>query len=366
MRIKILYFTDKGKALAEQLKEGLPDHDAVIVPKGVPLAFVCGDAFADNEALLFVGAAGIAVRAISPFVRDKLTDPPVLDIDENGNFVIPILSGHVGGANSLAFEIAGILGAQPVITTATDVSGAFSVDLFAKENDLRIVNREGIAKVSSSALEGKAVTICIKDYPPQNYVDVLVTDESALKDSASIVLCPRKYAVGIGCRKGKPFDEIRNFAESVLTENGIIADEIGAIAIDARRASPEHDAGFKHEAILLVALRGGIAETEAHIRFESLRLHRGPNHAVLVGFQEIVTQMDAHPPVGQHVLVHHISHFGGNVDRNAVVFKEQHVVERVPGVVVSRHHLVVHAVVHVDRIERCDVLLPIVCLGDVL
>ena len=154
MRIKILYFTDKGKALAEKIKEGLSGHDAVIVPKGVPIAFVCGDAFADKEALVFVGAAGIAVRAIAPYVRDKLTDPPVIVTDENGNFVIPILSGHVGGANSLALEVAEVLEAQPVITTATDVSGAFSVDLFARENDLRIANREGIAKVSSSALEG--------------------------------------------------------------------------------------------------------------------------------------------------------------------------------------------------------------------
>ena len=239
MRIKILYFTDKGKALAEQLKEGLPDHDAVIVPKGVPLAFVCGDAFADNEALLFVGAAGIAVRAISPYVRDKLTDPPVLVIDENGNFVIPILSGHVGGANSLAFEIAGILGAQPVITTATDVSGAFSVDLFAKENDLRIANREGIAKVSSSALEGKPVTICIKDYPPEEPVDVLIADEEAakgLKDPSKIVLCPRRYAIGMGCRRGKSFEELRVFAEEVLRDNGIDINDAGCVAtIDVKK-----------------------------------------------------------------------------------------------------------------------------------
>ena len=93
MRIKILYFTDKGKALAERLKTGFAEHDAVIVPKGAPLAIVCGDAFVDNEALVFIGAAGIAVRAIAPLVRDKLKDPPVIVIDEKGTFVIPILSG---------------------------------------------------------------------------------------------------------------------------------------------------------------------------------------------------------------------------------------------------------------------------------
>ena len=233
MRIKVLYFTDKGKALAERLKVGLTGHDTVVVPKGVPLAFVCGDAFADNEALVFIGAAGIAVRAIAPFVKDKLKDPPVVVMDENGSFVIPILSGHVGGANSLALELAEVTGAQPVITTATDVSGAFSVDVFAKENGLRIANREGIAKVSASALEGKPVTICIKDYPPAEPVDVLIADEEAadsLKGTAKIVLCPKKYAVGMGCRRGKSFEELRAFAEEVLRDNGIDLSDAGCIA----------------------------------------------------------------------------------------------------------------------------------------
>lgn len=239
MRIKILYFTDKGKALAERMKAGFKEHDAVIVPKGAPLAIVCGDAFVDNEALVFVGAAGIAVRAIAPLVRDKLKDPPVIVIDENGDFVIPILSGHAGGANSLALEIADLIGSQPVITTATDVSGAFSVDIFAKENGLKIANRDGISKVSSSALEGKPVTICIKDFPPEEAVDVLVADEEAakgLKDSAKIILCPKRYAIGMGCRRGKSFEELREFAEEVLEKNGIDINEAGCIAtIDVKK-----------------------------------------------------------------------------------------------------------------------------------
>lgn len=239
MRIRILYFTDKGKALASRLKESLAGHDAVIVPKGAPLASECGEAFANSEALVFIGAAGIAVRAIAPFVRDKLKDPPVIVMDENGEYVIPVLSGHVGGANSLAAEIAGLTGAHPVITTATDVNSAFSVDLFAKENGLRISNREGIARVSSSALEGKPVTICIKDYPPAEAVDVLITDDvqaKGLEDSAKIVLCPKRYAIGMGCRRGKSYEELRAFAEEVLRANDIDVDEAGCIAtIDVKK-----------------------------------------------------------------------------------------------------------------------------------
>ena len=237
--MKIVTFTEKGRNLAETIISACSDIGAELADRDSKLSDICREAFKNREAVVFIGAMGIAVRSIAPYVADKLSDPPVIVVDEAGKHVIPVLSGHIGGANELAVRIADSINAEPVLTTATDVSGAFSVDLFAKENDLRIVNREGIAKVSSSALAGKAVTICIKDYPPKNYVDVLVTDESALKDSASIVLCPRKYAVGIGCRKGKPFDEIRNFAESVLTENGIIADEIGAIAtVDVKKNEP--------------------------------------------------------------------------------------------------------------------------------
>lgn len=104
---------------------------------------------AARHALIFIGACGIAVRAIAPWIMDKLHDSPVLVADEMGKYVIPLLSGHVGGANELAVRLAGALGAIPVITTATDLHDSFAVDIFAKRNDLRICNREGIAKVSA-------------------------------------------------------------------------------------------------------------------------------------------------------------------------------------------------------------------------
>lgn len=92
-----------------------------------------GEQMAAHHALVFVGACGIAVRAIAPWITDKLHDSPVLVMDEQGQYVIPLLSGHVGGANELAVRLAGELGAVPVITTATDLHGSFAVDLFAKE-----------------------------------------------------------------------------------------------------------------------------------------------------------------------------------------------------------------------------------------
>ena len=104
---------------------------------------VYGAAFSEMDALIFVGAAGIAVREIAPYVRDKRTDPAVLGLDERANFVIPLLSGHIGGANALARRLAAALGATAVVTTATDVNGKFSVDTWAAEHGCAISDMGG-------------------------------------------------------------------------------------------------------------------------------------------------------------------------------------------------------------------------------
>mgnify|MGYP004645593839 FL=1 len=116
-----------------------------------------------RRSLLFIGACGIAVRAIAPFLTDKLNDMPVLVMDEQGRFVIPVLAGHVGGANELALSLAERMGSTPVITTATDLNHCFAVDLFARRNALHIVNKDGIAKVSSRILAGEEVTMAVEE-----------------------------------------------------------------------------------------------------------------------------------------------------------------------------------------------------------
>jgi len=92
--------------------------------------------FGTKELLVFIGAAGIAVRSIAPYVKSKKTDPAVIVIDEQGRHVISLLSGHIGGANALTLLCARLLGAEPVITTATDLHKKFAVDVFAAERDL--------------------------------------------------------------------------------------------------------------------------------------------------------------------------------------------------------------------------------------
>ena len=131
--IHIISFTDKGQRLAEKIAGEWTR-----------------DSFSKGNALIYIGAAGIAVRAIAPFVRDKAVDPAVIVIDETGKFVIPILSGHLGGANVLSSRIADEIGAEAVITTATDRNNVFSVDDWARaqRDDPRgeqIFNRRGCA-----------------------------------------------------------------------------------------------------------------------------------------------------------------------------------------------------------------------------
>lgn len=206
----------------------------------------------EKNTLLFIGACGIAVRAIAPCITDKLHDSPVLVMDEGGEYIIPILSGHVGGANELAVEIAAKTGAVPVITTATDRTGRFAVDLFAKKNGLHITCKNGIARISAKVLAGKEITMSVETghlngtakppdgirivpYPPEETVDVLVTAEE--KDlEACLHLKPKEYIIGMGCRRGKETERIEDLIARSMEEVGIRKDQVFALAsIDRKK-----------------------------------------------------------------------------------------------------------------------------------
>ena len=130
------------------------------------------EGFEAKDPLLFIGAAGIAVRAIAGSLRNKLTDVPVLVMDMEGKFVIPILSGHYGGANALANQIAEVTGAAAVITTATDQVGAFAADLFARKHGMRIRNPKALPYVSGRAVAGETIRISWEEYiHPEDFED---------------------------------------------------------------------------------------------------------------------------------------------------------------------------------------------------
>ncbi len=181
-------------------------------------------------------------------MRDKLADSPVLVMDELGQYVIPVLSGHVGGANELAKRIAAKSGAIAVITTATDLQKKFAVDVFAKKNKLSIVNKDGIVRISSKILKGEQTTIALQcmasgrfpaeltavAYPPDQPVDIVVSADPLALQMGTLKLKPRQYVLGIGCRRGKTKEEIMAFIQTVLLEWD--PSDIAAIASIDRKA----------------------------------------------------------------------------------------------------------------------------------
>ena len=157
--IFLISFTNQGQALAETLAHAL-DGQAVRCNREQSLDGWTREHFQAGNALIFVGAAGIAVRAIAPYVKSKAADPAVVVVDEAGRFAVPILSGHLGGANELARKIAALCGAVPAITTATDLNGVFAVDQWAKRQNCAVLNPERIKTVSGTLLAGGSVELC--------------------------------------------------------------------------------------------------------------------------------------------------------------------------------------------------------------
>jgi len=206
--------------------------------------------FAEADALVFCCAAGIAVRAVAPWVRSKKTDPAVIVVDETGRFSVSLLSGHIGGANELASDIAADIGATPVVTTATDLSGLFAVDVFAEKNHLFIESMALAKEVSAALLAGARVGFCSDlpvrgSLPPEltagpAELGVCVTADTARAPYArTLRLIPRRYAAGLGCRRGKDPGEMERFVLARLAESGVSPRALRCIAsVDIKRDEP--------------------------------------------------------------------------------------------------------------------------------
>ena len=256
MKVSIISFTLNGIELSLKIKKEFPKEELLLYTKcshaeknlvesGISyveetLSEWTGNQMREHRSLLFIGACGIAVRAIAPFLTDKLNDVPVLVMDEQGRFVIPILAGHVGGANEFALFLAKRMQSTPVITTATDLNDCFAVDLFAKRNALHIVNKDGIAKVSSRILAGEEVTMAVEEGHLQEEVpaDILVAS-AAYGEGRLLTLRPKEYVIGIGCRKGKEAEQIDDFVQRVLKESGILIEQVAAFTSIDRKKDEE-------------------------------------------------------------------------------------------------------------------------------
>ncbi len=229
MKIAVISVSDKGNMLASILKEKM-DSDSTIIKcdlyhKNVKNHFPV--LFEEYDAIIAIMASGILIRSIAPLVKSKLTDPAIINVDDNGNFAISTLSGHLGGANKLTKKVAKLIKATPVITTSTDVNNKLGIDVLAKDLYLSIENSKEILYFNKAILDNREISLTVNpnkdftylfDYLNNNISDTnlsldyssnINTDEIHVTfDEHRLILKERKVVVGIGCRRGKESGKI--------------------------------------------------------------------------------------------------------------------------------------------------------------
>lgn len=246
MKLAFLAFTEKGYALAGSLAQTLGGS---VMRCGEPdsLQEWTGKQFAQADGLVFVGAVGIAVRAIAPYIEKKWKDPAVVAVDECAQFAVPLLSGHLGGANSLARAISAVCGAQAAITTATDGNGVFAVDDWARCQGLSVIDPQHIKLISARLLAGDCIRMYVPwpvegEIPPGVALSETLPADVAVsvrKEEAVLSLAPKIVALGVGCRKDTPRDTIESVLQQFLQESGLQTEAIYTVAsIDLKKEEP--------------------------------------------------------------------------------------------------------------------------------
>ena len=192
------------------------------------------------DTFLFITASGIAVRTIAPFIKSKDKDPAVLTMDEEGNFIISLFSGHLGGANEAAKILGEITGAVPVISTASDVSGKIAVDTIAMKINGKLESLESAKKVTSLIVAGKEVNIKVpENMENENPQGVILISNRKNIEIAKII--PQNIVVGIGCKKNKEAEKIIDAVKDSFEKLNLCEESIRVFAtVDIK----ENEAGI--------------------------------------------------------------------------------------------------------------------------
>ena len=264
MKAKIFCYSLKGKETALKAADILTkEYDAEVnlfspermaddkfgpIPR--PSGDFYGEHFRSCDLFLSIGSVGICVRHIAPYVKSKVTDPAVIVADELGQHVIPVLSGHIGGANGLSRILAKGLDGEAVITTATDINGKFAVDEWAARNHMAISSMK-VAKDFAAAILEKDLPLK-SDFPingdlPEGTkhlsleelpydIGVYITWNVQKPFIETLRLVPKCLTLGIGCRRGTSEEAIREAVEGVIEEYTIDRRAISGIAsIDLKK-----------------------------------------------------------------------------------------------------------------------------------
>ena len=267
MKIVMFAFSPEGIRNMDLLQEQWEKKDQQIVIKTVvkcraehrrneeaPLEVLVKQAFSSADALIFWCAAGIAVRSIAPYLSHKSKDPAVLVLDEKGTHCISLLSGHMGGANALTRTVSELCGAEPVITTGTDMEHRFSVDEFARCNGFVVTDWEKAKRISADVLAGKTLKIAglleKEQYCPvegmeehawtagelPDDADVWITSRQLPVPAQVLQLIPKDLTIGIGCRRGTNCSALQTALARFLEQTGLDARGICRItSIDRKK-----------------------------------------------------------------------------------------------------------------------------------
>jgi cobalt-precorrin 5A hydrolase / precorrin-3B C17-methyltransferase len=245
--LTLFYITTQGERLGRDIAGCFPDAACERFSPGlVKTRWVKGGR------LVFIMASGIVVRTIAPLLKDKRTDPAVIVLDEKGEHAVSLVSGHLGGANALAKEIARLVGGQPVITTASDVSDLPALDLWAEEQDLtvddwpemtktaaKLVNRRFLKAYSEIPLDLPAAFLPVHKASSADIIITHWTDRKSDRKPGATVLRPKDLVVGIGCNSGTPADEIEQAVKMTLYAHELSFLSLGSIAtIDKKGKEP--------------------------------------------------------------------------------------------------------------------------------
>ena len=243
----ILSFSDKGAETAARAAKAMEGEWSVSLyaPRG-ELKKVTGELFSSCDALVFVGACGIAVRAIAPYIVAKTRDPAVIVLDELGQHVISLLSGHIGGANALCWSLAAALDGEAVITTATDVNKRFSVDAWAARQGLMIESMPLAKRFSAQILkrdlpfasdletEGALPNGVYRAKGGDLGFAVVYRDVKPFEKTLRLI--PPVLYVGVGCKRNTPRETIEKALDDAFAANGLLPSAIAGFAsIDVKR-----------------------------------------------------------------------------------------------------------------------------------
>ncbi|MGW1285881.1 precorrin-3B C(17)-methyltransferase [Streptomyces sp. NPDC002586] len=236
--IGLISATAAGAAARDRLAAAWPDRTRVY--EG-PVGEAVREAFAECTQLVCFLATGATVRLLAPLLGDKTADPGVVCVDEGGRFAVSLVGGHAGGANELTRAVGELLGAEPVVTTATDSVGLAGLDT------LGLPYEGSVALVSRALLDGEPVALetevawPLPPLPtsPRGAYTVRLTDRDVVPGEHEVLLRPPSLVVGVGASKGAPEAEVLGLIEETLREAGLSVRSVAELAtVDAKAGEP--------------------------------------------------------------------------------------------------------------------------------